>query len=73
MSEETIAIPASTRERVQKMLEQRAQIDALIEATLLATREALGVPPMYGLADLNEGFTPPLDGATLTTEPTQQG
>ena len=68
-----IAIPAPTRERVQKMLEQRAQIDALIEATLIATREALDVPPMYGLNSLSEGFIPPLDGATLTPEPTQQG
>lgn len=72
MSEEqVIAIPAATRERVQKMLEQRAQLDALIEATLLATREALDVPPMYGLSDLNEGFTPPLDASRLTPEPVQ--
>ena len=70
---EAFPLPAATRERVQKMLEQRAQIDALIEATLIATREALGVPPMYGLNSLSEGFIPPLDGATLTPEPTQQG
>lgn len=69
---EPIAIPTPTRERVQKMLEQRSQIDALIEATLLATREALGVPPMYGLSDLNAGFTPPIDADRLTTEP-QEG
>ncbi len=69
MGEKTIAIPAATRERVQKMLEQRAQIDGLIDATLLATRAALDVPPMYGLTDLNVGFTPPLDAATLTPEP----
>jgi len=66
---EAIAIPAATRERVQKMVDQRAQIDALIEATLIATREALDVPPMYGLNSLSEGFIPPLDGAALTTEP----
>ena len=66
---EAIAIPAATRERVQKMVDQRAQIDALIEATLIATREALDVPPMYGLSDLNAGFTPPIDAATLTDTP----
>ena len=70
---EAIPLPAATRERVQKMVDQRAQIDALIEATLIATREALDVPPMYGLNSLSEGFIPPLDGATLTPEPTQQG
>ena len=59
-----IAIPAPTRERVQKMLEQRAQIDALIEATLIATREALDVPLTYGLRDINEGFTPPAEAET---------
>jgi len=51
------------------MLEQRAQLDALIEATLIATREALDVPPMYGLNSLSEGFTPPIDAATLTDAP----
>ena len=66
---EAFPLPAATRERVQKMLEQRAQLDALIEATLIATREALDVPPMYGLADLNVGFTPPIDAATLTDTP----
>ena len=66
---EAIPLPAATRERVQKMVDQRAQIDALIEATLIATREALGVPPMYGLHSLSEGFIPPIDAATLTDTP----
>ena len=70
---EAIPLPAATRERVQEMVDQRAQIDALIGATLIATREALGVPPMYGLHSLSEGFIPPLDGDALTPEPTQQG
>ena len=70
---EAFPLPAATRERVQKMVDQRAQIDALIEATLIATREALGVPPMYWLHSLSEGFIPPLDGDALTPEPTQQG
>ena len=66
---EAIPLPAATRERVQKMVDQRAQIDALIEATLIATREALDVPPMYGLHSLSEGFIPPLDAATVTDTP----
>jgi len=66
---EAIPLPAATRERVQKMVDQRAQLDALIEATLIATREALDVPPMYGLHSLSEGFIPPLDGDKLTDTP----
>jgi hypothetical protein len=59
-------LPAPTLERVVRLLEQRQQADALIEATLLATREALGVPAEWVLRDLKVGFEQP---ETSGTEP----
>lgn len=56
---EAIPIPAPTRERLERMITERDRIGALIDATLLAVREALEVPQDYVIRDLESGFVAP--------------
>lgn len=58
-----IEFPPSTANRLAEWVRQRNEITALIEATVVAAREALGVPEGWVLRDVAEGFVAP--------EPTQ--
>lgn len=54
-----IALPERTRARLEALLKQREQINSVIDATVLAVREALEVPDGYVLRSLDEGFVAP--------------
>lgn len=71
-SRERIPLPPATATRLGEWVRQRNEIAALIEATLLASREALGVPEGWILESLGEGFRPPTSAETIGTNGTME-
>jgi hypothetical protein len=53
---QSIALPAATVARVEKMIAERNTMQALIDATIQTAREALGVPEGWELRELGRGF-----------------
>lgn len=60
---ERLTLPARTVTRVQEWLRQKQELQAMIDATLLASREALNVPDEWLIRDITEGFVAPPVGA----------
>lgn len=58
-----IALPERTRTRLEEWLRTQQQVQALIDATLMATRDALGVPDEWQIRNVADGFVAPDGGA----------
>lgn len=54
-----IALPGTTAARLEEWLRTKAQIEGLIDSTLMAAREALGVPNDWQIRNVQEGFVAP--------------
>lgn len=52
-------LPAATRQRIEEWMNQRERLAELINASLFAARDALGVPPNWVVRDIGEGFIDP--------------
>lgn len=55
----SISIPNTTQRRLEKLLADRQTLQALIDTTVLTTREALDVPDGWTLSSLTDGFVAP--------------
>lgn len=65
---DAIHLPPATAARVAELVRQRNEMTALIEATVLATREALGVPDDWQIRNVTEGFVAPASGVKVDPE-----
>lgn len=68
MSTGRTMLPERTLTRLQEWLRQKQEIEALVNASLLAAREALAVPDDWLIRDVAEGFIAPPKGAAPDPE-----
>ena len=54
-----IRLPQPTVDRLEKVILQIGQLQAVVDASLATAGEALGVPPDYILRSIATGFEPP--------------
>jgi len=59
-----IQIPPASLARLEAMIVQREQLNALIDTTITTLRDALDVPDDYQITDIRSGFVPPSEQET---------
>lgn len=57
-----ILLPAATQERLKALIQQRDQINQLIDTIIATARDLLNVPDDYQIGMIDRGFVPPKGG-----------
>ena len=68
MKGKSIAIPARSREVLERLIEQRDRIAGQMEAFIEGMRTALDVPEGWALRTLDEGFVAPAQAEEVPPE-----
>jgi hypothetical protein len=69
MSKPIYLLPVPTLDRLTALIQQRQQVESLIEVTIQTARETLGVPAGYVIGDIRAGFVAPTDSASTADTP----
>ena len=71
-----IKLPPATRERLEKVILQISQLQAVVDASLATAGETLGVPHDYIVRSISVGFEPPelveLESRAEAGQPSQE-